>query len=206
MGALKGGTAALWPAGWHPRLPAALPPAATCSHLHPAWLAPPTLQNLEVLYRQYGRDGNRHGLDWQEVAVCIIQDGESACDASIVAASTVQGFYSENLKQEEAVGLPVSMHIWEYTARWVSGWGWAVRGGGDAPVWRALVVGHEPTDWGPAGASQLLPCGSHHAVPTPQVPSALPACALQVQEARGPGLLPTAADRVCAEVHQPWQA
>lgn len=25
------------------------------------------LQNLEVLYRQYGRDGNKHGLDWQEV-------------------------------------------------------------------------------------------------------------------------------------------
>ena len=83
-----------------------------------------------MLYRQYGRDGNRHGLDWQEVAVCIIQDGESACDASIVAASTVQGFYSENLKQEEAVGLPVSMHIWEYTARWVSGWRWSGEGGG----------------------------------------------------------------------------
>lgn len=51
---------------------------------------PPTLlQNLEVLYRQYGRDGNKHGLDWQEVAVAIIQDGGQSCDASVVAASTV---------------------------------------------------------------------------------------------------------------------
>eukprot|EP00887_Chlorella_sp_A99_P006915 scaffold2.g6915.t1 len=75
-------------------------------------------ENLEVLYRQYGRDGNRHGLDWQEVAVCIIQDGDSVCDPSVTAASTVQGFYSANLKQEEAVGLPVSMHLWEYTARY----------------------------------------------------------------------------------------
>ena len=28
-----------------------------------------------------------------------------------------QGFYSENLQQERAVGLPVSMHLFEYTAR-----------------------------------------------------------------------------------------
>ena len=50
----------------------------------------PVLQNLEVLYRQYGRDGNKHGLDWQEVAVAIIQDGVTHCDASVMAASTVQ--------------------------------------------------------------------------------------------------------------------
>ncbi len=49
----------------------------------------PHLQNLEVLYRQYGRDGNKHGLDWQEVAVAIIQDGVSHCDTSVLAASTV---------------------------------------------------------------------------------------------------------------------
>lgn len=50
----------------------------------------PPAQNLEVLYRQYGRDGNKHGLDWQEVAVAIIQDGVTHCDASVMAASTVQ--------------------------------------------------------------------------------------------------------------------
>jgi chitin synthase len=43
-----------------------------------------------VLYRQYGRDGNKHGLDWQEVAVCIIQDGLGVCDSSVLAGSTVQ--------------------------------------------------------------------------------------------------------------------
>ncbi|KAL4424314.1 hypothetical protein ABPG75_001615 [Micractinium tetrahymenae] len=75
-------------------------------------------ENLEVLYRQYGRDGNKHGLDWQEVAVAIIQDGISHCDSSVLAASTVQGFYSENMQQAEAVGLPVSMHMFEYTARY----------------------------------------------------------------------------------------
>ena len=130
----------------------------------------PVPQNLEVLYRQYGRDGNKHGLDWQEVAVAIIQDGVGHCDSSVLAGSTVtvrgggagspsaccsllahgprpwpcrafasvawlprflsrvwplfsaaclpvQGFYSENLQQEQAVGLPVSMHMFEYTAR-----------------------------------------------------------------------------------------
>jgi chitin synthase len=71
-----------------------------------------------VLYRQYGRDGSKHGLDWQEVAVCIIQDGIQSCDQSVLASSTVQGFFSELLVQEEAVGLPVSIHLFEYTARW----------------------------------------------------------------------------------------
>lgn len=47
------------------------------------------LQNLEVLYRQYGRDGNKHGLDWQEVGVAIIQDGIAVCDPSVSAGSTV---------------------------------------------------------------------------------------------------------------------
>ncbi|PSC74218.1 chitin [Micractinium conductrix] len=75
-------------------------------------------ENLEVLYRQYGRDGNKHGLDWQEVAVAIIQDGISVCDSSVLAASTVQGFYSENMQQADAVGLPTSMHMFEYTARY----------------------------------------------------------------------------------------
>lgn len=42
-----------------------------------------------MLYRQYGRDGNKHGLDWQEVAVAIIQDGVTHCDSSVLAASTV---------------------------------------------------------------------------------------------------------------------
>ncbi|GAB4813424.1 hypothetical protein N2152v2_000470 [Parachlorella kessleri] len=75
-------------------------------------------ENLEVLYRQYGRDGSKHGLDWQEVAVCIIQDGVSSCDPSVLASSTVQGFFSDLLIQEDAVGLPVSMHLFEYTARY----------------------------------------------------------------------------------------
>lgn len=52
-------------------------------------LLPRPMQNLEVLYRQYGRDGNKHGLDWQEVAVAIIQDGMAVCDPSVAAASTV---------------------------------------------------------------------------------------------------------------------
>lgn len=33
----------------------------------------------------------------------------------------VQGFYSENMQQEMAVGLPVSMHLFEYTARCAGG-------------------------------------------------------------------------------------
>ena len=70
-----------------------------------------------MLYRQYGRDGSKHGLDWQEVCVCIVQDGLSSCDQSVLAASTVQGFFSELMIQEESVGLPVSMHLFEYTAR-----------------------------------------------------------------------------------------
>ncbi|KAI3424139.1 hypothetical protein D9Q98_009499 [Chlorella vulgaris] len=74
-------------------------------------------ENLEVLYRQYGRDGNKHGLDWQEVGVAIIQDGIAVCDPSVSAGSTVAGFYSENLQQDQAVGLPTSMHMFEYTAR-----------------------------------------------------------------------------------------
>ena len=152
----------------------ALPVCSRNSSLPPGFL----LQNLEVLYRQYGRDGNKHGLDWQEVAVAIIQDGISVCDSSVLAASTVQvrgdggaraggrrgngtlrtsaccpstpstallgsvraapctasqlllcppthpirpptlqGFYSENMQQADAVGLPTSMHMFEYTAR-----------------------------------------------------------------------------------------
>lgn len=75
-------------------------------------------ENLEVLYRQYSRDGNRHGLDWTEVAVAIIQDGNDVADASVLASATVTGFYSDNLRQETAVGLPVSMHMFEYTARY----------------------------------------------------------------------------------------
>lgn len=84
---LLGGGALLW-------LLLLLAPAAAAqaqwprgSRPHPSCYPPP--QNLEVLYRQYGRDGNKHGLDWQEVAVAIIQDGVTHCDSSVLAASTV---------------------------------------------------------------------------------------------------------------------
>ncbi|KDD74358.1 chitin synthase, partial [Helicosporidium sp. ATCC 50920] len=74
-------------------------------------------ENLEVLYRQYSRDGSRHGLDWTEVAVAVVQDGNDHAEKGVLAQSAVAGYYSENLKQETAVGLPTSVHLFEYTAR-----------------------------------------------------------------------------------------
>ena len=77
------------PLGWRTPCSARLPhgPHPCSPTLIPCTPVP---QNLEVLYRQYGRDGNKNGLDWQEVAVCIIQDGIQNADASVAAASTVQ--------------------------------------------------------------------------------------------------------------------
>lgn len=51
---------------------------------------PPLPQNLEVVYRQYLQKDGRRGLDWTEVAVCLIQDGLSNAHESVLAASTVQ--------------------------------------------------------------------------------------------------------------------
>lgn len=53
------------------------PPSSRFGTAPPA----PVLQNLEVLYRQYGRDGNKHGLDWQEVR------GRWLCAAAAAAAA-----------------------------------------------------------------------------------------------------------------------
>ncbi len=48
------------------------------------------VQNLEVVYSQYLEKDGRRGLDWTEVAVCLIQDGISNADETVLAASTVQ--------------------------------------------------------------------------------------------------------------------
>ena len=48
------------------------------------------LQNLEVVYSQYLEKDGRRGLDWTEVAVCLIQDGINNADETVLAASTVQ--------------------------------------------------------------------------------------------------------------------
>lgn len=74
--------------------------------------------NLEVLYEKFALADGRKGLDWQEVAVCIIQDGLPMCDQSVVAAATVQGFFSPVVLQEDVLGTPSSLHLFEYTARY----------------------------------------------------------------------------------------
>lgn len=50
----------------------------------------PRLQNLEVVYSQYIQKDGRRGLDWTEVAVCLVQDGISNAHESMLAASTMQ--------------------------------------------------------------------------------------------------------------------
>lgn len=77
----------------------------------------PPMQNLEHIYEKYVEKDGRKGLDWTEVAVCIIQDGISNADESVLAASTVQGFFSPVVLQNEVLGTPVSLHVFEYTAR-----------------------------------------------------------------------------------------
>lgn len=79
-------------------------------------------EGLEVLYRQHGRGrGAQYGLNWHEVAVCIIQDGIDKCHEEVLATATVQGFYSPSVLQESVIGQPTSVHLFEYTARWVDG-------------------------------------------------------------------------------------
>ena len=75
-------------------------------------------QNLEVIYDNYVAQDGRKGLDWTEVAVCIIQDGIGNADESVLAASTVQGFFSPVVLQNEVLGAPTALHLFEYTARY----------------------------------------------------------------------------------------
>ncbi len=71
--------------GWYSRLFCL---EASCRHnLNMPSLS---LQNLEVVYSQYLEKDGRRGLDWTEVAVCLIQDGISNADETVLAASTVQ--------------------------------------------------------------------------------------------------------------------
>lgn len=74
-------------------------------------------ENLEVLYARYAAHGDERGLDWRQVAVAIVQDGRDKADASVLASATVAGYYSSNLVRDEVLGLPVAMHLFEYTTR-----------------------------------------------------------------------------------------
>lgn len=74
--------------------------------------------NLEVLYEKFTLADGRKGLDWQEVAVVIIQDGLQMADQSVIAAATVQGFFSPVVLQNDVLGTPASLHLFEYTARY----------------------------------------------------------------------------------------
>ena len=74
--------------------------------------------NLEVLYEKFTLADGRKGLDWQEVAVVIIQDGVRMADPSVMAAATVQGFFSPVVLQDDVLGTPTSLHLFEYTARY----------------------------------------------------------------------------------------
>lgn len=74
-------------------------------------------ENLEVLYARYAAHGDERGLDWRQVAVAIVQDGRDKVDASVLASATVAGYFSGNLVRDEVLGLPVAMHLFEYTTR-----------------------------------------------------------------------------------------
>lgn len=71
-----------------------------------------------------------------------------------------QGFFSELLVQKEAVGLPVSMHLFEYTARWALVGGWVL-------VWDAGKVGRRLTLGLWWGCSACLFSSSGTASPSP---------------------------------------
>lgn len=73
--------------------------------------------NLEVMYDQFVAKDGRRGVDWTEVAVCIVQDGINSSDESILAASTVHGFFSPVVLQQSVLGAPTTLHLFEYTAR-----------------------------------------------------------------------------------------
>lgn len=73
--------------------------------------------NLEVMYDQFVAKDGRRGMDWTEVAVCIVQDGIGNANESVLAASTVHGFFSPVVLQTSVLGAPTTLHLFEYTAR-----------------------------------------------------------------------------------------
>lgn len=122
------------------------------------------MQNLEVMYDQFVAKDGRRGMDWTEVAVCIVQvqqrevagtaaqldaallvarplrvtcigtdpsrrlsvrvqDGIGNANESVLAASTVHGFFSPVVLQSSVLGAPTTLHLFEYTARCVGGLG-----------------------------------------------------------------------------------
>lgn len=127
---------------------------------NPTKRLPPLLQNLEVMYDQFVAKDGRRGMDWTEVAVCIVQvrctpqglpwtargarraaplqvpcccapqpaslalvcvqDGIGNANESVLAASTVHGFFSPVVLQTSVLGAPTTLHLFEYTARCVA--------------------------------------------------------------------------------------
>ena len=100
------------------------PPSLTA--LFPPPPVPCLQQNLEVMYDQFVAKDGRRGVDWTEVAVCIVQDGIGNADEGVLAASTVHGFFSPVVLQSGVLSAPTTLHLFEYTARWVchEGCGW----------------------------------------------------------------------------------
>lgn len=73
------------------------------------------------MYDQFVAKDGRRGVDWTEVAVCIVQDGIGNANESVLAASTVHGFFSPVVLQNSVLGAPTTLHLFEYTARCVGG-------------------------------------------------------------------------------------
>lgn len=71
------------------------------------------------MYDQFVAKDGRRGVDWTEVAVCIVQDGIGNANESVLAASTVHGFFSPVVLQSTVLGAPATLHLFEYTARCV---------------------------------------------------------------------------------------
>ena len=76
------------------------------------------------MYEQYVSKDGRQGVDWTEVAVCIVQDGIGNADEGVLAASTVHGFFSPVVLQSSVLNAPTTLHLFEYTARWAQWAGW----------------------------------------------------------------------------------
>lgn len=75
-------------------------------------------QNLEYFIGK-SKDFKHKILDWRDIMVCLVQDGVDKASPSVLAASTVHGYYSPEVLQTSACGEPVTMHLFEYTARYV---------------------------------------------------------------------------------------